>query len=101
MSPYLLPRPLSFSLPPQARVDRGLTFLGSLFSHDFQITANNTALMTGYQSKSWDLSTYSISEGYIWDGLVQEVDIATSGCCSFSHLSLPSPSDHGFTLLRF
>ncbi|KAL7412593.1 ASST-domain-containing protein [Mrakia frigida] len=46
--------------------------------HDFQITANNTALMTGYQSKSWDLSTYSISEGYIWDGLVQEVDIATN-----------------------
>ncbi|CRG89960.1 UPF0182 protein [Talaromyces islandicus] len=46
--------------------------------HDFQITENGTALVTIYDTKAADLSSIGGPEfGYIYDGIFQEIDIAT------------------------
>ena len=46
--------------------------------HEFLITKRNTALITIYQPRPWDLSPVGgPKEGRIFDGVVQEVDIAT------------------------
>jgi hypothetical protein len=46
--------------------------------HDFQITENGTALVTIYDTKAADLSSIGGPEfGYIYDGVFQEIDIAT------------------------
>lgn len=45
--------------------------------HEFQITAQDTALMSVYNATPYDLSQYSIDNGYILDNIVQEVEIAT------------------------
>jgi hypothetical protein len=46
--------------------------------HEFQITANDTALLSAYNATALDLTPYGGSaDGYILDGLFQEVDIAT------------------------
>lgn len=46
--------------------------------HEFRITKNGTALLTAYELKPTDLSAFGVSgEGWIYDSLFQEVDIAT------------------------
>lgn len=46
--------------------------------HDFLITKNNTALVTVYDAKPADLSSIGgPASGFIYDGLFQEIDIAT------------------------
>jgi hypothetical protein len=45
--------------------------------HDIEITSNNTALITAYQPKTWDLSTYNISDGWLLDSVLQEIDPET------------------------
>jgi Arylsulfotransferase (ASST) len=46
--------------------------------HEFLITTRNTALITIYQPRPWDISAVGgPKEGKIFDGVVQEVDIAT------------------------
>ncbi|KAJ4516435.1 hypothetical protein HRR81_005974 [Exophiala dermatitidis] len=52
--------------------DRGL--MGDL--HEFKITRNNTALMTIYEPKQADLSSFGVAgTGWIYDSLFQEIDI--------------------------
>ncbi|KIK62497.1 hypothetical protein GYMLUDRAFT_242661 [Collybiopsis luxurians FD-317 M1] len=46
--------------------------------HELEITSNQTAIMTAYPPRAANLSAYGGPEdGYIADGAVQEVDIAT------------------------
>ncbi|KAE9394874.1 hypothetical protein BT96DRAFT_168777 [Gymnopus androsaceus JB14] len=45
--------------------------------HDVVITENNTALITAYQAKTWDLSLYNISDGWLLDSAFQEIDPET------------------------
>lgn len=47
--------------------------------HEFSITADNTALITAYVKTPWNL-TYEggHEEGWIWDCVVQEIDIITN-----------------------
>jgi hypothetical protein len=45
--------------------------------HDIVITPNDTALITVYQPKSWDLSNYNISNGWLLDSAMQEIDPVT------------------------
>jgi hypothetical protein len=46
--------------------------------HEFLITERDTALITIYERKAWDLSSVGgPEEGEIFDGVIQEVDIAT------------------------
>ncbi|KAJ3818835.1 ASST-domain-containing protein [Lentinula raphanica] len=46
--------------------------------HEARITAKNTALMTAYQTKQMDLSSYGgPSSGYISDSVFQEINITT------------------------
>ncbi|EEB96406.1 hypothetical protein MPER_04468, partial [Moniliophthora perniciosa FA553] len=46
--------------------------------HETGITSNDTALLLGYQSKSMDLTPFNgTSPGWIMDGVVQELDIAS------------------------
>ncbi|KAJ3825293.1 ASST-domain-containing protein [Lentinula raphanica] len=42
--------------------------------HDIQMTSNDTALITAYQAKSWDLSSFNIADGWLLDSVAQEVD---------------------------
>ncbi|KIV84583.1 hypothetical protein PV11_00356 [Exophiala sideris] len=47
--------------------------------HEFHITSNDTALITIYQIVQFDLTSVDkAANGWIWDGLFQEVDIQTS-----------------------
>src|SRR5262245_23862716 len=58
--------------------------------HEFLITDRDTALFTVYERKPWDLSSVGgPKEGEIWDGVIQELDIA-SGRVLFQW----SSSDH-------
>jgi hypothetical protein len=46
--------------------------------HELLITPRDTALITVYERKAYDLSPVGgPAEGSIWDGVVQEIDIAT------------------------
>ncbi|KAF7561256.1 hypothetical protein G7046_g2865 [Stylonectria norvegica] len=45
--------------------------------HEFRITDKGTALMTIYQKRAADMSSYGIPEGWIFDSIFQEVDIAS------------------------
>ena len=46
--------------------------------HEFLITPRDTALLTVYERKPWDLSPVGgPKEGEIFDGVIQELDIAT------------------------
>jgi Arylsulfotransferase (ASST) len=46
--------------------------------HEFLITGRDTALITVYERKPWDLSSVGgPKEGEIFDGVIQELDIAT------------------------
>ncbi|KAJ3982855.1 ASST-domain-containing protein [Lentinula detonsa] len=42
--------------------------------HDIEMTSNNTALITAYQAKTWDLSAFNITDGWLLDSVAQEVD---------------------------
>jgi hypothetical protein len=59
-----------------ARVRAGNGYRGDL--HEFQITPQDTALLTAYAEVPADLSAIGGSkDGAAWDGIVQEVDIET------------------------
>lgn len=45
--------------------------------HDFSITPDNTALITAFVKKPWDLEFKGRADGYIWDCYFQEIDIVT------------------------
>ena len=60
---------------------RGELTLISLFTQ-FQITSNNTALITVYSVEEYDLTSYNVtatdgSKGWIIQGYFQEIDPAT------------------------
>src|SRR2546422_941309 len=64
------------SYRPVAEVRPGNELVGDV--HEFLITKNDTALFTVYHRLPVDLSSVGgPKEGSIWDGIVQEVDIAT------------------------
>ncbi|KAJ4482291.1 ASST-domain-containing protein [Lentinula aciculospora] len=42
--------------------------------HDIEMTSNDTALITAYQPKTWDLSTFNIADGWLLDSVAQELD---------------------------
>ena len=61
---------------PIATVTAGNGLAGDV--HEFLITKRNTALITIYQPRPWDISAVGgPKEGKIFDGVVQEIDIAT------------------------
>jgi arylsulfotransferase ASST len=75
------------SYRPIAEVRAGNGLVGDV--HEFLITKNNTALFTVYHRLPIDLSSVGgPEEGKIWDGIVQEVDIA-SGRVLFEWHSYP------------
>ncbi|KAJ3878679.1 ASST-domain-containing protein [Lentinula edodes] len=45
--------------------------------HDIEMTSNDTALITAYQPKTWDLSPFNITDGWLLDSIAQEVDPST------------------------
>lgn len=58
------------------RVQAGNGYKGN--QHDFNITPQGTALLTIYNLMSWDLSPLGgPSEGLVYEGVVQELDIET------------------------
>lgn len=63
--------------------------------HEFQITSNDTALLSAYNATERDLTPYGGPEdGYILDGIFQEVDIATGkGLFVWNALEHVNPSD--------
>lgn len=64
------------SYRPIAEVRPGHGLVGDV--HEFRLTARDTALMTIYHRRHVDLrSIGGPKDGLIWDGIVQEVDIAT------------------------
>ena len=64
------------SYRPVAEVRPGNGLIGDV--HEFLIAKNDTALFTVYHRVPVDLSSFGGSkEGSIWEGIVQEVDIAT------------------------
>jgi len=64
------------SYRPVAEVRPGNGLVGDV--HEFLITKNDTALFTVYHRLAVDLSSVGgPKRGSIWDGIVQEVDIAT------------------------
>jgi len=46
--------------------------------HEFTITPDDTALITAYVRTPWDLTERGRENGFIWDCVFQEVDIATN-----------------------
>jgi arylsulfotransferase ASST len=75
------------SYRPIAEVRAGNGLVGDV--HEFLITKKNTALFTVYHRLPVDLSSVGgPKEGKIWDGIVQEVDIA-SGRVLFEWHSYP------------
>jgi len=64
------------SYQPVAEVRPGHRLVGDV--HEFRLTSHNTALMTIYHRRKVDLTSIGgPKNGLIWDGIVQEVDIAT------------------------
>src|SRR5437899_3270972 len=64
------------SYRPVAEVRPGNGLVGDV--HEFLITKNDTALFTVYHRRAVDLSSVGgPKEGSIWDGIVQEIDIAS------------------------
>jgi hypothetical protein len=41
------------------------------------VTPDDTALLTAYPVKSFNLSAFGIEDGFIYDGVAQELDIAS------------------------
>ena len=75
------------SYQPIAEVRPGNGLVGDV--HEFQLTARNTALMTIYHRRRVDLTSIGgPKNGLIWDGIVQEVDVA-SGRVVFEWHSYP------------
>jgi hypothetical protein len=79
------------SYRPVAEVRPGNGLVGDV--HEFQITNKNTALFTVYHRLPVDLSSIGGPKGgSIWDGIVQEVDIATGRVLfewhSYPHVAL-------------
>lgn len=61
--------------------------------HEFQLTPRGTALVTAYQPVRWDLSGAGGSvDGVVFDGIAQEIDIATGNVLfewhSLDHVSI-------------
>jgi Arylsulfotransferase (ASST) len=76
------------SYRPIAEVRPGHGLVGDV--HEFRLTARNTALMTIYHRRHTDLTAIGgPKDGLIWDGIVQEVDIA-SGRVLFEWHSFPA-----------
>ncbi|KAF1980848.1 hypothetical protein K402DRAFT_343617 [Aulographum hederae CBS 113979] len=46
--------------------------------HEFQLTDNGTALITIYEPMPYDMQAYGIANGYLMDGVFQEIDIETN-----------------------
>lgn len=46
--------------------------------HDFTITHNDTALITSYVRTAANLTAYERADGFIWDCVFQEIDVATN-----------------------
>jgi len=64
------------SYRPVAEVRPGHNLVGDV--HEFRLTPRNTALMTIYHRRHVDLTSIGgPKDGLIWDGIVQEVDVAT------------------------
>ena len=64
------------SYRPIAEVRPGHGLVGDV--HEFRLTSRGTALMTIYHRRHADLTSIGgPKDGLIWDGIVQEVDIAT------------------------
>ena len=64
------------SYRPLAEVRPGHGLVGDV--HEFRLTSRGTALMTIYHRRHADLTSIGgPKDGLIWDGIVQEVDIAT------------------------
>jgi hypothetical protein len=64
------------SYRPVAEVRPGHGLVGDV--HEFRLTSRGTALMTIYHRRHVDLTSIGgPKDGLIWDGIVQEVDIAT------------------------
>jgi hypothetical protein len=64
------------SYRPVAEVRAGNGLVGDV--HEFLITKNDTAVFTVYHRLAVDLSSVGgPKQGHIWDGILQEVDIAT------------------------
>ena len=75
------------SYHPIAEVRPGHGLVGDV--HEFRLTPRDTALMTIYHRRHTDLSAIGgPKDGLIWDGIVQEVDIA-SGRVLFEWHSFP------------
>lgn len=78
------------SYQPVAEVRPGHGLVGDV--HEFRLTSHNTALMTIYHRRKVDLTSIGgPKNGLIWDGIVQEVDIAT-GRVLFEWHSYPAIS---------
>jgi Arylsulfotransferase (ASST) len=64
------------SYRPIAEVRPGKGLVGDV--HEFRLTSRDTALMTIYHRRHTDLTAIGgPTDGLIWDGIVQEIDIAT------------------------
>lgn len=55
----------------------GVGNLTTADAHDIFITPECTAIFTAYQSRSYDLSSYNLTDGWLMDSYFQEVDLAT------------------------
>jgi len=64
--------------------------------HDIRMTSNDTALITAYQAKPWDLSAFNITNGWLLDSIAQEIDPST-GKAIFTWVA----SDHVNTSLCY
>lgn len=60
-------------------VFKNVTAVGDLDGdlHEFQITDDDTALLTAYEARAADLSAYGVEDGVIWDSVFQEIDLET------------------------
>ncbi|KAF1345153.1 ASST-domain-containing protein, partial [Delphinella strobiligena] len=47
-------------------------------AHEFVLTPQCTALITSYQQRSYDLTMYNITDGWLLDSYFQEIDLATN-----------------------
>lgn len=45
--------------------------------HEFEITADGTALLTAYEARTADLTAWGVEDGLIWDSVFQEIDLET------------------------
>jgi hypothetical protein len=71
--------------------------------HEFTITNDNTALITAYVKKPANLTLHHRENGYIWDCIFQEIDIATNSLLyewrASDHFSFSDIAVDSWTLL--